>query len=224
MKSIVSTIVFFIILTHSLSAYATQGADTVTPQKSANDWSIGAGLLGSGYSYAMSGYVGGLASYPIAPTSSMTLERRLSENLWLTMGMAGNFSMADDDKGVSIGNTIVSKAFTGEVALGVRYIFNPKGAVEISAFGGLSFLYGTQTLKSDTDEWNNRALSGGIIAGLAIERQLLKNLYLRLHTTIGNVYFATVSSEVEDTGETNDVSQFRGGISLTPGIQLRLTF
>ncbi|MBU1240285.1 hypothetical protein KKF84_18175 [Myxococcota bacterium] len=224
MKHIVSTFGFLLLFTFSLSTFAAEGTKAVPPEKRVDNWSIGAGFLSSGYSYALAGYMGGLSSYASTPTSSMTLERRLSDNLWLTMGLSSSFSVVDDEADINAGYTITTQSFVTEVAIGFRYIFNPRGAVEISAFGGLSFVYGTQTQETDTEEWTSRSLAPGLVVGLALERCLLDNLYLRLHTTIGSVYYSTVKSEEKDSGATADMNQIRGGISLNPGIQLRLTF
>jgi hypothetical protein len=154
----------------------------------------------------------------------MALERRLSDTLWLTLGVSGSVSTVDDPVSLDNGSTIATKALGAELSMGLRYIFNPRAAVEVSVFGGLALSWADVDMKTDTQAWTNQTLSYGLVAGLALERRLLDNLSLRLQTTIGNVYYSSVESEIEGTPGTTRFQQFRGGVALSPGIQLRLTF
>jgi len=224
MKQISSTLGLLLVLSLSLPTYASEVAAAVPPQPSTDDWSIGAGFSIPGLTYSSVGYVGGLSAVTVAPSTSMALERRLSDTLWLTMGFSGSVSTLDDQASLDNGATIVTDTLSTEVALGLRYLFNPRGAVELSVFGGLSLAYGDSTWKSDSEDWTNRTLSYGLVAGLALERRLMDNLYLRFQTTMGNVFYSSVETKIDGTAGTTNTSQFRGGIALSPGIQLRLTF
>ncbi len=224
MKQIPSTLGLLLVLTLSLPVHAAEESGASPPQPAAGDWSLGVGILVPGLTYSPIGYVGMLSAYTTAPSTSMALERRLSDTLWLTLGFSGNISSVDDPVSLDNGATIVSDALGAEVALGLRYLFNPRGAVEVSVFGGLSLSWADVDMKTDSEEWTNRTLSCGLVAGLSLERRLLDNLSLRLQTTIGNVYYSSVESEIGGTPGTTRISQLRGGIALTPGLQLRLTF
>ncbi len=223
MKQIPSTLGLLLVLTLSLPANAAEeaGAPTRPP---AGDWSLGAGILVPGLTYSPIGHVGSLSAYTTAPSTSMALERRLRDTLWLTLGVSGSVSTVDDPVSLDNGSTVATNALDAEISAGLRYILNPREAVEVSVFGGLALSWTDVDMKTDTEEWTNRTLSYGMVAGLALERRLLDNLTLRLHTTIGNVYYSSVESEVEGTPGTTRLNQFRGGVALSPGIQLRLTF
>ena len=117
------------------------------------DWNLGAGITfpfgAVGFTSSLSGGLaalgGGLTvsslAIPIQPRTTLLIERRLSERLFLGFQVAASYGAYQSDS-----NSALSyRNLTLEGAIGLRRIFNPRGIVEVSWLA--TSAWATATLK-----------------------------------------------------------------------------
>lgn len=209
------------------------------------NWNIGAGIsflfptvgfpgisLGSLGSLAGTGSLASLTAGAPLPRLTLLIERRLSERLFLMLNGGIGYSGSQNQTF----SAISSRTFAFDASAGVRGIFNPGGVVEVSAFGSVAVAYANYEYRSILQTTDSMGMSvqtpttlrgnsytvGGL-AGLALERELISGLALRLSSSIlGFSYNGTASSSVVQDNTTENES--RGGdvgLRFSPSIELR---
>ena len=187
---------------------------------------IGA-LAGAG-----SGALGGLSAGAPLPRLTLLIERRLSERLFLMLNGGIGYSGSQSQTF----SAISSRTFAFDASAGVRGIFNPGGVVEVSGFGSVAVAYTNYEFRSIFQTTDSMGMSvqtpttvrgnsytvGGL-AGLALERELISGLALRLSSSIlGFSYNGTATSSIVQDNTTENES--RGGdvgLRFNPAIELR---
>ena len=215
----------------SAPAYGKEQADPKRDEEAT--WSIGAGI--GGYSSYYVYYMGNnYSALPETPSSVIFVERRVSPRWWVVAGLEGTYSHTGNQDAIIAGAMpkVTSHSMMGTA--GVRYVFNPGGAVELSLYGAASLYYltidGEDSSAADPDDTRSthNGYKGAIgSVGLAVERKLMKNLYLRLSTTLASIRYSTSTyEETSVSGATagHTFSIWDGGINFKPSLQLRLTF
>jgi hypothetical protein len=239
-------VVLILLCTLSLSAYAHEiEEDSDKPL-----WSVGVGI-GFGNVYSRSfGSSSSLADMATTSTGDIFgcgivqpvfiedhddthgqifVERRLSERSAILMKLTITYSEWDSNR------------FTAPKAgwrkgigahLGYRWVFNPGGWIEFS----VSMLIGGDWY---WDDWSYRVpgLSGpefkqykyviGTGIGVALEKELLKNFYLRFESLLLSFSYTRVEARQEYLGVDEMFehgNKLGGGLTLNPSIQLRLAF
>jgi hypothetical protein len=172
------------------------------PKRGDRDWTLGAGLSFNGI-FGIAGPVFGPVAYPLisgTPGVTISLERRLGTALWLIARAEGQVSRNE----TSVTNlpssdpqptgTMVplhaegtSNALSG--GLGLRYAFVTEAPVEVSGY----LLGSVARLHSDAGGFGTSALNGLDAAlGLALERELVEDLVLRLSTSLDRTGWSRV--------------------------------
>lgn len=213
-----------------------------------NDWNVGAGI-GFGVSFAsldatpgLAG-LGGLAGSSLSsslglssqPRMTVLIERRLGERLFLGFQLAAGFrgSQSDTFSAVSY------RSINVDGTIGLRSLFNPRGVVEVSWFVNLGAGYGnveSNALISTLDAsgavtqtpqtWRSNAFAVGAVAGLALERELVSGLALRLSSSIVGVSYSVSgnTSIVREVSTDSANHGFDGGLRFSPTLELRYAF
>lgn len=213
------------------------------------DWSIGAGFgfFVSGPSLAalgtpgLAGLLGGTGGLGISsvtqPQVTMLVERRLSEQLFLTFQGAASYGASQDDLDAELRTHFLSL----QGAFGVRRLFNPRGVVEVSWFGNAGVGYTNaesrfyaSTFDSSTGMYTATTLqifrshtfTVGAATGLTLERQLIEGLALRLSSSILGVSYGLGASTatIGDSNTDRQNHQVDVGLRFSPSIELRYAF
>jgi hypothetical protein len=207
-----------------------------------SSWSVGAGIGWSVYGddYAISRSRQNIIR---SPSGVMLVERRLGKRLSLVFDLSAVYENFDEDQadpndsGLRTLNSI-ENLFQGDASLGARWVFNPGGVVELSgivAAVGLVELQQGDTLdiiqnENDQTEYvyldfETITYSMGLALGLALEKKLLDNLFLRFESRFIKGYYglSTTTSELQDgSDDTHEFKVFNTELVFTPTIQLRL--
>lgn len=215
------------------------------------DWSIGAGIGltigGIGYS-SLLGSVSGLAGsgglqslvglgVGTQPRLTILIERRLNEKLFITFLGAASYSASQNDTN----SDLKSHLLTLEATLGMRRVFNPRGLIEVSLFANGGVGYSNSEYRSlgsvydpNTGTFSQTTLmisrghsfSVGAVSGLALERELVSGLALRLSSSIIGLSYG-LSSNTTTTPDAKTESKGHGvdvGLRFSPTIELRYAF
>jgi hypothetical protein len=206
-------------------------------------WSLGAGIGfgGSSSAYCLGlGCLGGVPTLPPGglgsiggyggswtPQGRILLERQLSRSLALMIDGSASYTSSESSTS-DLSNTSSNLG----VGLGLRWLLNPDGAVEVSIAATLSGYWSTwdywlMDLSSSKLDVYSYTVSAGV--GLVLERKLLDNLYLRLESNLvrlGYSWFEYKNTWVDTRVVSSKSSShsFNAGVALSPSIQLRLTF
>lgn len=208
------------------------------------NWNLGAGISflfptvgvvspGLGISgLAGAGSLGGLSAGVALPRLTLLIERRLSERLFLTFNAGVGYAGSQSETY----SAISSRSFSFDATAGLRGIFNPGGVVEVSAFGSVVAAYSNfeyrsllqtvdsmgMTVQTPTTLRGNAYTIGGI-AGLALERELISGLALRLSSSILGFSFNGTESNtlVQDISTENKTRGGEVGLRFSPAIELR---
>ena len=216
-----------------------QGAEPILP-----DWNVGAGIgfsfgtLGSTFGLLGNGGLGGLSglSPSVQPRLSLLVERRLSERLFFSFQAAASYSGNQS----STNSAMSSRNITVDGTVGLRRVFNPRGIVEVSWFGSVGVGYGnyeyraltialdrvTSTYQEIPQASRGSSFSVGGVTGLALERELIAGLALRLSSSILGLSFASNQNALT-TGDTTVDNANHGldaGLRFSPTIELRYAF
>lgn len=198
------------VLVASTAAHAQTAAPAPAPAPAAAsseaDWQLGAGV---GFSFFGLGLgLSGLDS-TLTPTAIVAVERRLAPATWLRLGLNGGY--AD-------GSTTDDEVGGVALALGVRQVFTPRSIVELSAFGDFGFAYNhVKSAGTFGAEFDGFGLD--ITAGVAVERELIDRLSLRLSLGLFDAGFQVVSPEVGDSQK-----GFNVNVVFRPGLTLQFQF
>ena len=205
------------------------------PPPAPRHWNLGAGL---GFAPTAGGILFGdyLLSSQTLPFR-VSLEKSLGKTTWLMLN--GAFSHVADEAPVT--NLIDPDAPRRKVerryslivgTFGVRQIV-VSGLVDISVFGGLeagnAWIDGEATTEDEvaigTDPGSSTVLFG-ILAGIAVERELVESLSLRIAVDVGSMtwLWATTRRIEGDRTEKLDVHRSSFELLMVPALELRLYF
>jgi hypothetical protein len=200
----------------SAEAYA---EDEPEPTSEPPNWSLGAGIDFSGPQLGGQG-VGGLASATTDPRMSVMLERRVAEPLWLLMKLSGSYARHRELSTTS--GQPASRTYAGAGALGVRVVFTPDEPFQVSMFSTLGLSLGRSTL----DQSKARSWAAAMQLGLALDRELIENLGVRLATVLATASYARSDYEQLQGGVLTNTSSDGWGaaVTLSPSIELRFSF
>ncbi len=222
-------------------------------------WSVSFGLGDSLLSAAPSGGAGNSGSPGAAVTTlSLLLERRLGESVWLLARGEGGHSSRQgrlespppDSVSFSAVTTNTDNTATfGSASVGLRYVFNPGGRVELSTFGigGAGYSVEGQnttqllppdvgqpsTAVSQTRALTDRTFLAGASAGLAFETSFTNNLSLRLSSSVLSATWSNTGREELLTGadgaptaapQKAGIKSWDAGLDFRPSLELRLRF
>jgi hypothetical protein len=212
-----------------------------------NDWNVGAGigfgtpLLGSlDATVGLAGLtglssVGSTFGLSTQPRMTVLIERRLGERMFLGFQVAASFRGSQSDTFSAVSYRSVNV----EGTIGLRNLFNPRGVVEVSWFANLGLGYGNtenRSLFSTVDSmgavtqtpqtWRSNGFAVGAVAGLALERELISGLALRLSSSIVGLSYSVsgTTSIIRDVSTDNANHGFDGGLRFSPTLELRYAF
>jgi hypothetical protein len=188
----------------------------------APQWSIGAGLAGGGFTSGTT-IIGGVnAVFIAAPVgASASLERSLGGGRWLVLGVALQGERSRNGAGATLTR---EDLFSADLTGGLRMALTEPGApVEVSALllGDVGASHTRVDLSSGGQTQDLASL--GVTGGLAVQRELLKNLSLRLSTPIVSLSWAHSSTRA-DGGPAVDGDTLGFLLALRPTLELRLAF
>jgi len=208
-------------------AAAAPAADPTAP------WSVGAGV-GWGAVYGSSyAYLGSLAtSPPTAPTVRASLERAVAPGWWLELGFTGSASRLRGEKAdasalISAGAYTRDDQVLAAVNLGARHALTRPGApvcvsMDLALVAGYYASHVDLTLV-ETVTSRSEAFTFGLTAGLAVERELISGLSLRVGTSLASASWSRGRTENTTTGEvTQDGAS--ASLTLSPWLELRQAF
>lgn len=202
------------------------------------DWTVGAGVTAVSIGprlvvggSAQLGTPSSIVSSSLQPAFGFFLERRLAPAAWLLVQGLVNYQSAVDE----IDPDLV-EVTTAQVAAGPRFVLNPGGIVEVSAFvlagGAYSYLFQRSQAEigptPQRQEGKATAWSAGATAGLILERELVSRLALRFSVGVLAASYTRVTSRV-DLAAIGDLSErkqhaYDFGLRFSPGLELRLAF
>jgi hypothetical protein len=200
-------------------------------------WNLGAGLSFAGAFNDGEPVVGGAYLLPEAPLPlRLSIEKSLGRTTWLLLN--GAFSHTEDDVPVTSfldpnQHRIISLTTNSVIGtVGVRQVL-VSGVVDFSVFGGLEL--GNVWVDGEgiePDEFAPGVQAGsstllfGVLAGIAVERELVEGLALRIPVNVATVswLWATAKLVTEDGIETTKLKRSGFGVVMDPAIELRLYF
>jgi hypothetical protein len=201
----------------------------------ANDGLGGSGLISYGGSTSSGNWLRGST-----PLGSALVEVALSERLRLGLGVSGSYSKSelDDERDQASPRYYPRKMGFVGAALSLRWVLNPKDALQVSplvALGGqysmAKGLQSTYVPSTDTEESSYLSADGhghGVDArlGLVFEYALLPQLFLRLESHFLRVGYEKTDAVTKVAGErqherANSTSLAFGWL---PILQLRFAF
>lgn len=190
-------------------------------------WSIGAG-------YGFFEYTGGIAAGvvgaapPYAPTPVLAVERILSDRLSLLLGFTGAYS-----SGPVLYSSPPTTLHTGTLtaSLGPRFVLTdtsfPVG-VSIYAAGSVGYASTRYEVPEDMAQ-GGHTWSFGVIGGVAVERQLIEHLSLRIQAqlvraTLDRSFTRLPVTPLSSTSQDRADTSFRVSGMPSPSLELRLSF
>jgi hypothetical protein len=220
------------------ASVAPRAAPPVSPKPPApRAWNLGAGfgfdpLPGLDEPAAEGAYLLSAAPLPLR----LSLEKSLGATTWLMLN--GAFSHSTEDVfvtnlvelGESRTISLSENAFVATV--GVRQIV-VSGLVDFSVFGGLEVGNAWVDGESITAEEfapgpqaGSSTLIFGILAGIAVERELVESLSLRVPIHVASVtWMSATTARVTESGiEETDLERSAFSLVMSPAIELRLYF
>jgi hypothetical protein len=188
--------------------------------------SIGAGLSLYGGVQAITLMSDRRSPMLVAPSASV--ERRLSGRSWLALGVAGSASRYRQE--IAPGGYGFTSENAGQltVSAGLRRLLTPIGApVDFSILTDVhaGFAAAQQTFASGGEErdGSSRGWLAGVGLGVALDRELTRNLSLRVATPL--IRAGWEGSRIEVDGEpTRDGSSLSAAFALDPRLELRMAF
>ncbi|MFL5302736.1 MAG: hypothetical protein ACJ79R_20590 [Anaeromyxobacteraceae bacterium] len=209
----------------ALAARAEAPAGTTDPARPS--WSLGGGVTLFQLTTISSGRLPELS--PLTAVAS--LERRLGDRSWFVLGVAGAFSRVRPGDAATQFPRTTDDLRQVDVMAGIRRVVTREHApVEVSivalAEGGGGKREQTMDLSAFGQPSQGASQSllvlGGSL-GIAVERELLDSLAVRLATTFAQVQWARVRTSV--TGlPTETTTALSAAVSFVPRLELRLAF
>jgi len=216
-----------------LALAARAEAPTATPDPARPSWSLG----------------GGVTLFQVTTTASVTfpqrnpvqgspvtavasLERRVGDRTWLVLGVAGAFSrVRPGDEAAQVPTTTQDQRLV-DVMAGIRRVVTREHApVELSIVALAEGGGGKAEQTTDFNAFAQPASSvtqsllvlGGSL-GIAVERELLESLAVRLATTFAQVQWTRVRTSVSGLPTATTTTALGAGVSFAPRLELRLAF
>jgi len=164
-------------------------------------WSLGGSLTFGGGLGALStigglGALGGVSEVGVEP--GVTLERRLTDHWWLTVGASLTLQEVDTGAG----------ALAGAGSVGARFVLDPSARIRLAprasvyARGGATDYVTTVDGVRTTLSFDSRHL--GVALGLDVELAVVEGFALRLDLTIASADWSTVARDDGSTATTTD--------------------
>ncbi|MEK7704613.1 MAG: hypothetical protein AAB426_06605 [Myxococcota bacterium] len=162
------------------------------------------------------------------PELQLLVERRTGPNTFVLFQLAGDYARDSDE-------TTTDKAYVVTGSVGFRALYNPGAVVEVSSYGVVAFSAASLSEEYDdgygygvSDSTEGSSWTGGVGAGLALDRKLLDGLYLRFSTLVLKATYTSSSgqfSTADGYSETfPDSTRVVVGLDLKPSIHLRMEF
>jgi hypothetical protein len=229
-RAIVAAVVPLLLAVAPLAARAqaapAEATDPVPVKPGEPSWSMGAGV-GFGFVIASFSSAAPDVSFLRASGVAASIERRLSENTWLAVGVFGSVeSTRVRPASALFSSPSESDSRAGAVTLGLRQIVTPAGSplsVSVLVLGSAAATRTTYDYPSPGDRQEERATAFGASVGLAVDRELTQGLSLRVATSLAQATWS--SARLERTGaQTERADGFAAGVALAPSLELRLAF
>lgn len=200
-------------------------------------WNIGSGITSApaAFSDIPAGVFATPSALVRAPSYALSVERRLGATTWLFVGTTilyrgeDAIARASDDTERTVRRTFTTLGGL----LGIRQIV-VSHVVDLSIWGALSaarLAIGGDRLNADETisgsvRPGSDAVAVGFSAGLALERELLEALSVRLTAQVGSVNNVSESNLVIDNGqeEAEEASRLSLELYLRPGLALHFYF
>jgi hypothetical protein len=214
----------------ALAPLAARAEPDAAPSPAAPQWSLGAGVISfSGSSLVLGSTSAALgtsqATLLFAPQAS--LERRLGDDTFLLFGVSGTASRQRADLPATAAAQSRADLVQLGLSAGVRRLLTPRGApmdVSLVLTGDLGFGRSRQDYTLPTGTVSHQtAWRVGAAAGLAVDRELVSGLSLRVATSILGVGYTWRRFEASDSGVSSGTG-LTAGLALAPSLELRLAF
>jgi hypothetical protein len=203
-------------------------SDAPTRPKAPRDWNVGAGIMATGDGFNMF-FSRGMPLYHAA------LERRVGEHTWFAFNaragydtdqrLASTLSISDED-------TATIDMATASILLGARQVF-VEGLVEVSGYAAIMAGY-HDVMGDELAATGATAILGGgdgydlgLLLGVAVERELIDALALRLALDLVSARISTEeASKRDETGKTHTtpLTSGRAALNVQPSLQLHFYF
>jgi hypothetical protein len=198
-----------------------------TQPKAVPSWNVGAGIFSSSSGLgALSGF--GFVGYGAG------LERRLGPRAWLALNtrlgyLSREAPVYPTNADLNPAGTYRQRTSSAGALLGVRYVF-AHGLVDVSGSGAAYLDY--QHTENDERSGSLQLESGskrelGLLLGMAVERELIEALALRLSLDVGSASVAFQDSPwVDEVGVKQPRTLVTGrlGLAIEPGLHLHFYF
>lgn len=209
-----------------------EALDPVPVQRGEPLWSMGAGI---GWGSILSGGLGsanvistpgGLTFLVRAPGVGASVERRLGPGTWLALGVYGRTESRSID-GQPPSYAQETDLTEGAVTLGLRQVLTSPGApmaISVLVLGEAGGARSATRLAGDNgDRDASRVAAVGAGVGVAVERELLDGLSVRLSTSVARASWWRARIDPSG-GPAQHADGFSAGVQLAPSLELRLAF
>lgn len=198
-------------------------------------WSMGFGIFSGSGTFGPLGYpyLGGYYA-PTVPGVTASLERRLSDPLWLVLGVNGSIGRYDQD--LAQGDTGLTRYDVNQLAVegGLRYLLTRAGGiVDVSAVAlaeaGIvdaeldRVEYAGSITALDEVTYDSTGWLVGANVGVAVDRVLTGGLSVRIATQLVGATYLSTRTRITDSG-TLDGEDFSVRAQIAPRLELRLAF
>jgi hypothetical protein len=192
------------------------------------NWNLGAGLF-----VPAEGLAGAFSQ--TSPTYQTALERRVGERTWLALDARLSYETLERPAltaNVTFSDTTRIEMSNAALLLGVRQVF-VEGVVDVSGYAAV--LAGYHVVSGD-ELGTSGALASigggdgydlGLLAGIAVERELIDALALRLLVDLASARLSSdQAQQLDGAGDTQatDLGSARAALALRPGLQLHFYF
>jgi hypothetical protein len=197
-------------------------------------WNLGAGVGFGGNEGALGGAVVYAPIVAGVPSFRLGLERRIVGGLWLMLNGSFYFTTGEAppaDQSAPEGETVKKTLLATGGVVGIRQAMT-SGIVETSVT--LGFRLGYQTLGGDTDQADTALVSAapgsyaityGFVGGLAVERELIEALALRLSANVVSLTWMDAKAVSRFDGVPPErVKSTTFAVDLIPAIDVRFYF
>jgi hypothetical protein len=148
------------------------------------------------------------------------LERHLGRSWALVGSVTAGYSQSRRDGAVSSLDAELS------TALGVRWIVNPRGGVQISPLVALAAGWSRAYARMGSSRTRLETYSTSVVVGVVLERELAEGLFLRLESPLvdAGYHWGRQATTLAGTTEDDELAGLGARLALAPSLQLRLRF
>ncbi len=207
-------------------------AVTEPKEKPLRGWNVGAGL---GYGGSLA-YAGALAGVESSPEYRSSLERRLWSRTWLAFNLQFSYDAYEEpiSSDSPDAREKLNRRYTSQGALlGLRQVV-AKSVVELSLFAGVFAAHasysGDDLRPGESGYFSNLPGSNrsslGALFGLAVERELIDDLALRLSLDVASARVSRWKQVQQNGDERTSVKldERRVDVALGPALQIHFYF